>query len=83
MPAAMPGRAGPDRCTSSASHTGFFDAVGRASLSEVGQVLRHRSAMSTAIDAKVDNGALHPLARSWPGTAPAGADDGARNVMRL
>ncbi|WP_211141508.1 hypothetical protein [Mycobacterium haemophilum] len=52
-------------------------------MSEVGQVLRHRSAMSTAIDAKVDDGALHPLARSWPGTAPAGADDGARNVMRL
>jgi site-specific recombinase XerD len=53
-----------------------------ASLSEVGQVLRHRSAMSTVIYAKVDEGALRPLAPPWPGTAPAGADAGARNLMR-
>ncbi|MDW5326727.1 tyrosine-type recombinase/integrase [Plantactinospora sp. KLBMP9567] len=38
-----------------------------ASLPEVGQVLRHRSQLSTAIYAKVDQEALHPLARRWPG----------------
>lgn len=35
-------------------------------LSEVGQVLRHRSPLSTAIYAKVDHGALAVLARPWP-----------------
>jgi integrase/recombinase XerD len=55
-----------------------------ASLSEVGQVLRHRSASSTALYAKVDEVALRPLARSWPGTAPGGAhaDDAARSLAR-
>ncbi|GAB3176749.1 hypothetical protein GCM10027059_50960 [Myceligenerans halotolerans] len=38
-----------------------------ASLPQVGQVLRHRSARSTAIYAKVDQSALRPLARPWPG----------------
>src|SRR5262249_59265473 len=38
-----------------------------ASLAEVGQVLRHRSALSTAIYAKVDRVALRQLARPWPG----------------
>jgi integrase/recombinase XerD len=38
-----------------------------ASLPEVGQVLRHRSQLSTAIYAKVDQDALRPLARRWPG----------------
>jgi len=38
-----------------------------ASLPEVGQVLRHRSQLSTAIYAKVDQDALRPLARPWPG----------------
>jgi site-specific recombinase XerD len=37
-----------------------------ASLPEVGQVLRHRSDLSTAIYAKVDENALRPLARPWP-----------------
>ena len=37
-----------------------------ASLPEVGQVLRHRSDLSTAIYAKVDESALRPLARPWP-----------------
>jgi integrase len=37
-----------------------------ASLPEVGQVLRHRRLLSTAIYAKVDEHALRPLARSWP-----------------
>ena len=38
-----------------------------ASLPEVGQVLRHRSQLSTSVYAKVDQNALRPLARSWPG----------------
>jgi integrase/recombinase XerD len=37
-----------------------------ASLPEVGQVLRHRSELSTAIYATVDENALRPLARPWP-----------------
>lgn len=37
-----------------------------APLQEIGQVLRHRSSMSTAIYAKVDREALRSLARSWP-----------------
>lgn len=40
-----------------------------SSLSEVGQVLRHRSPLATAIYAKVDEKALRPLARPWPGGA--------------
>ncbi len=35
-------------------------------LAEVGQVLRHRSPLSTAIYAKVDRDALAVLARPWP-----------------
>jgi integrase/recombinase XerD len=38
-----------------------------ASLAEVGQVLRHRGAASTAIYAKVDREALRALVRPWPG----------------
>jgi site-specific recombinase XerD len=38
-----------------------------ASLPEVGQVLRHRSLLSTSLYAKVDQNALRPLARPWPG----------------
>ena len=38
-----------------------------ASLPEVGQVLRHRSMLSTSVYAKVDQDALRPLARPWPG----------------
>jgi integrase/recombinase XerD len=38
-----------------------------AGLAEVGQVLRHRSQLATAIYAKVDQRALRPLARPWPG----------------
>lgn len=40
-----------------------------ASLPEVGQVLRHRSQLSTSVYAKVDQDALRPLARPWPGAA--------------
>lgn len=39
-----------------------------ASLGEVGEALRQRSASSTAIYAKVDRGRLAPLARPWPGS---------------
>jgi integrase len=38
-----------------------------ASLEEVGQLLRHRDVASTAIYAKVDQGRLRTLARTWPG----------------
>jgi site-specific recombinase XerD len=38
-----------------------------ASLSEIGQVLRHSRAMTTAIYAKVDLAALRTIARPWPG----------------
>jgi len=40
-----------------------------APLSEIGQVLRHRRLLSTAIYAKADIGALRALARPWPGGA--------------
>ncbi len=38
-----------------------------ASLSEIGQLLRHRRALTTAIYAKVDREALRTIARPWPG----------------
>jgi site-specific recombinase XerD len=41
-------------------------------LPEVGQVLRHRSVLSTAIYAKVDRDALSMLARPWPTVVPGG-----------
>jgi site-specific recombinase XerD len=41
-------------------------------LAEVGQVLRHRSALTTAIYAKVDRDALAVLARPWPVNTSAG-----------
>lgn len=56
-----------------------------ASLPEVGQVLRHRSARSTVIYAKVDEVALRPLAAPWPGATPEAADpanDAARSLAR-
>jgi integrase/recombinase XerD len=43
------------------------------SLADVGQVLRHRSVLSTAIYAKVDREALAVLARPWPGSTTGGA----------
>lgn len=39
-----------------------------ASLEEIGQVLRHRQVLTTAIYAKVDRDALRELARPWPET---------------
>jgi integrase len=41
-------------------------------LGEVGQVLRHRSPLTTAIYAKVDRDALAVLARPWPADVRAG-----------
>ncbi len=40
-----------------------------AALEEIGQLLRHRRPLTTAIYAKVDREALRSLARSWPGGA--------------
>ena len=40
-----------------------------ASLSEIGELLRHRSPQTTAIYAKVDLDSLASLALSWPGGA--------------
>jgi integrase/recombinase XerD len=45
--------------------------AGGGSLAEIGQVLRHRHVLATAIYAKVDLDALRTVARRWPGT---GAD---------
>jgi len=36
-------------------------------LPEIGQVLRHRSLVSTAIYARVDLDSLRSLAQPWPG----------------
>ena len=40
-----------------------------ASLPEIGELLRHRSQLSTSIYAKVDLAALRPLALPWPGSS--------------
>lgn len=40
-----------------------------ASLPEIGELLRHRSQLSTSIYAKVDLPALRPLALPWPGSS--------------
>ena len=51
-------------------HTAASETLrGGASLEEVGQLLRHRRAMTTAIYAKVDREALRKVARPWPGAA--------------
>ena len=39
-----------------------------APLAEIGQLLRHRTPLTTAIYAKVDREQLRELARPWPGT---------------
>lgn len=44
-----------------------------SALPEVGQVLRHRSVLSTAIYAKVDENALAVLVRPWPARTTGGA----------
>jgi integrase/recombinase XerD len=40
-----------------------------ASMAEIAELLRHRSPQSTALYARVDLGALRPLALAWPGGA--------------
>jgi integrase len=40
-----------------------------ASLAEIGQILRHRSQLSTATYAKIDHARLRTLARPWPAGA--------------
>jgi integrase/recombinase XerD len=40
-----------------------------APLPEIGQLLRHRRLLTTAIYAKVDRAALRTIARPWPGSA--------------
>ena len=51
-------------------HSLATDMLGRgASLDEIGEILRHRSADTTAIYAKVDLNALRSLALAWPGGA--------------
>jgi site-specific recombinase XerD len=48
-------------------HTAATDLLrAGASLSEVGQVLRHASILNTALYAKVDHAALRAVARPWP-----------------
>ena len=48
-------------------HTAATELLrGGASLADVGQVLRHRRLLSTAIYAKVDERSLRKLARPWP-----------------
>jgi site-specific recombinase XerD len=42
-----------------------------ASLEEIGQVLRHRDALTTTIYAKVDIASLRRIARPWPGSEAA------------
>jgi site-specific recombinase XerD len=44
-----------------------------AGLVEIGQVLRHRSLMTTAIYAKVDRSGLRQLAWPWPGASTGAA----------
>jgi integrase/recombinase XerD len=49
-------------------HTVASDLLGAGSaLPEIGQVLRHRSQLSTATYAKIDRSRLGELARPWPG----------------
>jgi integrase/recombinase XerD len=43
-----------------------------ASLTEIGQVLRHHEQRTTALYAKVDRNALRALARPWPSPSPRG-----------
>jgi len=51
-------------------HTAASELLRRgAPLREIGQLLRHRSELSTAIYAKVDRDRLRELARPWPGGA--------------
>jgi site-specific recombinase XerD len=51
-------------------HTAATEMLrGGASLTEIGQALRHRQTQTTAIYAKVDVETLRSVARPWPGAA--------------
>jgi site-specific recombinase XerD len=69
--AAAAGRAGLPRISAHRLRHSAATAMLRAgaSLDEVSQVLRHHSAATTAIYAKVDHAALAAVARPWPGGA--------------
>jgi integrase/recombinase XerD len=58
------GRIGPHRLRHTAA-TQMLRAG--ASLTEIGQLLRHRHVLTTAIYAKVDRESLRTIARAWPG----------------
>ena len=55
--------------TSSGTHSPVRCFEQGASLSEIGELLRHRSPQTTAIYAKVDLASLATLALPWPGGA--------------
>ena len=63
--ASVPGSPGPGRtaCVTPWPVTCWAPAA----LPEIGQVLRHRSQLSTATYAKIDRSRLGELARPWPG----------------
>lgn len=65
------GRAGVPRASAHRlRHTLATDLLrSGSSLTEIGQILRHRSISTTAVYAKVDHDALAGLARPWPGGA--------------
>jgi integrase/recombinase XerD len=51
-------------------HTAASELLRRgAPLVEIGQLLRHRTELTTTIYAKIDRGRLRELARPWPGSA--------------
>ena len=53
-------------------HTAATELLRRgAPLHEIGELLRHRSVLTTAIYAKVDRDRLRELARPWPGGGAA------------
>ena len=53
-----------------------------APLAEIGQLLRHRSVMSTAIYAKVDRERLRSLAHDWPAAGVAVDGERLRGLAR-
>lgn len=64
-------RAGLDEVTAHRlRHTAASELLRRgASLREIGQLLRHRTELTTTIYAKVDRDRLREVARPWPGSA--------------
>ena len=52
-------------------HTAATELRQGAPLHEIGELLRHRSVLTTAIYAKVDRDRLRELARPWPTSGAA------------